>query len=473
MRLFNSFNKNNRDLAIVDDKNFKLTYAQTLNETNRIKKEIKQRSLILIISDNSIGFLISYIFCILNNHVAIILDSKTSRENLIKIFKNYQPNFIFLQNESSGIFKKFCKNGLIFFNQRLMKNNFKKKNKLNKDLSLLLPTSGSMGVAKFVKLSKENLKFNTNSIIKYLKIKKNDVAITNLPVGYSYMLSIINSHFEAGGSIITTKYSIIEKKFWEIIKKNKITSFNGVPYTYEILNRIGLKKLKVKSIKYFTQAGGKIEKNLLIKILDFCKKNKLKFFSMYGQTEASPRISYLQPKFSNKKIGSIGKAIPGNKIYLVNKKREKITKPFSEGEIACEGKNVFIGYSKNYKDLINNNNKKFVLYTGDLGYFDNEGFFYITSRVNKVAKIFGYRIDTGALENFMSQKGYKIKCLSNNKKIFIFTEKKYKKETLVTTISKESNLHIDTFELIKLKKFPRTSNNKINYNELNQKYVKL
>ena len=127
MRLFNSFNKNNRDLAIVDDKNFKLTYAQTLNETNRIKKEIKQRSLILIISDNSIGFLISYIFCILNNHVAIILDSKTSRENLIKIFKNYQPNFIFLQNESSGIFKKFCKNGLIFFNQRLMKNNFKKK----------------------------------------------------------------------------------------------------------------------------------------------------------------------------------------------------------------------------------------------------------------------------------------------------------------------------------------------------------
>jgi len=296
MKLFKSFHKNNKNIAVVDENNFQLTYAQILEEINKIKKKVKQRSLILILSDNSIGFLISYIFCILKNHVAIILDPKTSEKNKLKIFKSFQPNFVFLNKENINIFKKVCKTKYFFFNQCLMANNERIKNKINNDLCLLLPTSGSMSSVKFVKLSKTNIKFNTESIIKYLKINKKDISITNLPAGYSYMLSIINSHFQAGGSIIISKYSVVEKKFWQIIEKNKITSFNGVPYTYEIINRIGLDKLKIKSLKYFTQAGGKIEKKLLIKIINFCKKNKIKFFSMYGQTEASPRISYLDPK---------------------------------------------------------------------------------------------------------------------------------------------------------------------------------
>jgi len=473
MKLFKSFHKNNKNIAVVDENNFQLTYAQILEEINKIKKKVKQRSLILILSDNSIGFLISYIFCILKNHVAIILDPKTSEKNKLKIFKSFQPNFVFLNKENINIFKKVCKTKYFFFNQCLMANNERIKNKINNDLCLLLPTSGSMSSVKFVKLSKTNIKFNTESIIKYLKINKKDISITNLPAGYSYMLSIINSHFQAGGSIIISKYSVVEKKFWQIIEKNKITSFNGVPYTYEIINRIGLDKLKIKSLKYFTQAGGKIEKKLLIKIINFCKKNKIKFFSMYGQTEASPRISYLDPKYSKKKLGSVGKAIPGNNIYLTDESDKKITKPYSVGEIICKGKNIFMGYSKNYKDLNKKNEQNFKLKTGDLGYFDCEGFLYITGRKNKIVKIFGNRIDIEVLENQMNDKGYNIKCLSDDKKIFIFVEKKYKKKTLIETISKISNLHKDSFELVKLKYFPRTSNNKISYNELNKKYVKL
>jgi len=323
-----------------------------------------------------------------------------------------------------------------------------------------------MGSIKFVKLSRNNLKINTDSIINYLKINNKDSAITNLPISYSYMISVINTHLEAGGSIIISKYSLIEKKFWKILKNSKVTSFNGVPYTYEMLIRIGIKNIKINSLKYLTQAGGKLEKNKLKEIINFCKKHNIKFFSMYGQTEASPRISYLKPEFSEKKIGSIGKGLSGNKIYIINDTGKKILEPYVEGEIICEGKNVFMGYSKNYNDLNRPNEKNYKLKTGDLGFFDKDGFFFITSRISRITKIFGNRIDLGDLESLMKQKGYKVVCLSDNKKIFIFIEKKYNKTNLINTISQITNLNISSFKLIKLKYFPRTSNNKVSYSEL-------
>ena len=466
MRLFKSFNKYKDNIAIIDREYSDLSYKQVLTETNKIKKKIKNKSLILIVSENSLGSLLAYIFCIINNHVGIILDSKTSKQNIIKIFKSYQPNYVFLSKKTKSIFKKICLEKYTFFDQSLMKNKINKKKKLNKNLSLLLSTSGSMGSIKFVKLSRNNIKHNTDSIISYLKINKKDSAITNLPISYSYMLSVINTHFEVGASIVISKYSLIEKKFWETLKNSKVTSFNGVPYTYEILTKIGIKNIKIETLRYLTHAGGKLEKDKLKEIIKFCKKNNLKFFSMYGQTEASPRISYLKPEFSQKKIGSIGKGIPGSKIYIIDNTSKKIIKPFVEGEIICEGKNVFMGYSNNYKDLKKANEENYKLKTGDLGFVDKDGFLYITSRISKIAKIFGNRVDLGALESLMSQKGYKVVCLSDNKKVFIFIEKKYNKTNLINTISKITNLNINSFELTKLKNLPRTANNKISYHEL-------
>jgi len=466
MGLFRAFNKYKNNIAIIDKEHSDLTYKQVLKESNKIKKKIKIKSLILIISENTLGSLLAYIFCIINNHVAIIIDSKTDKKNILKVFKNYEPNYIFLSKEIKTIFNKKCLEKYSFFDQILLKNKINKKKKLNKNLSVLLSTSGSMGSIKFVKLSRNNLKINTDSIINYLKINNKDSAITNLPISYSYMISVINTHLEAGGSIIISKYSLIEKKFWKILKNSKVTSFNGVPYTYEMLIRIGIKNIKINSLKYLTQAGGKLEKNKLKEIINFCKKHNIKFFSMYGQTEASPRISYLKPEFSEKKIGSIGKGLSGNKIYIINDTGKKILEPYVEGEIICEGKNVFMGYSKNYNDLNRPNEKNYKLKTGDLGFFDKDGFFFITSRISRITKIFGNRIDLGDLESLMKQKGYKVVCLSDNKKIFIFIEKKYNKTNLINTISQITNLNISSFKLIKLKYFPRTSNNKVSYSEL-------
>ena len=108
-----------------------------------------------------------------------------------------------------------------------------------------------------------------------------------------------------------------------------------------------------------------------------------------------------------------------------------------------------------------------------MGFFDKDGFFFITGRISRIAKIFGNRIDLDDLESLMSQKSYKVFCLSDNNKIFIFIEKSYNKLNLINTISKVTNLNISSFKLIKLKYFPRTSNNKVSYSELKKNYDRL
>ena len=106
MGLFKSFNKYNKNTAIIDKEYSNLSYKQVLTETNKIKKKIKNKSLILIVSENSLGTLLAYIFCIINNHVGIIIDSKTTNQNIVKIFKNYQPNFVFLSKKTKSSLKK-------------------------------------------------------------------------------------------------------------------------------------------------------------------------------------------------------------------------------------------------------------------------------------------------------------------------------------------------------------------------------
>ena len=127
MGLFKSFNKYNKNTAIIDKEYSNLSYKQVLTETNEIKKEIKNRSLILIVSENSLGSLLAYIFCIVNNHVGIIIDSKTTNQNILKIFKNYQPNYVFLSKKTKSIFDKICSEKYTFFDQSLMKNKINKK----------------------------------------------------------------------------------------------------------------------------------------------------------------------------------------------------------------------------------------------------------------------------------------------------------------------------------------------------------
>ena len=339
----------------------------------------------------------------------------------------------------------------------------KKENlyKINDQLMILISTSGSIGEPKFVKLSLNNIMVNTQSIISYLSLKSFDRAITTMPLSYSYGFSIINTHLYCGGSIVPNNFSLVDRNFWELYSKSKPTNINGVPFFYEMINKIGVEKILKHKPRFITQAGGKIKKEIFRKIASKCLENKISFYLMYGQTEAGPRISYHKVKKSdlNEPNITIGKPIPGGKLFLRDNNNFLIKNKNVKGNIIYEGKNIFGGYAKSCLDLSSFDNKT-ELKTGDTGYQDKNGKFFISGRKSRFIKIYGYRLNLDYFEEKLNSNGLNVACVGVNEKLYIFSLK---------TNSKLKNfidLPKNAYKIILLKEFPLNDNGKISYSNL-------
>ena len=177
---------------------------------------------------------------------------------------------------------------------------------LHPDLRVLLSTSGSTRSPKLVRLTARNVLSNAEAIVEYLGIDSGERAIGSLPIPYSYGMSVLHSHLRAGASIAFTPHSVIRPEFWEDVRRHEVTSFAGVPYAYAMLERIGMRDMDLPSLRCMTQAGGRLDPEVALRYAA-----RTRFFVMYGQTEASPRIAYVPPERLAEKAGSIGIAIPG------------------------------------------------------------------------------------------------------------------------------------------------------------------
>jgi len=417
--LFNNFYKFSNSTALIDEKYEKITYSTLIRCSDEIKSKLKSKSVAVLISNNNADFIYGYIaFLKKKNIISILVDISLSKEFILDVISSYKPNYILCPKSLNFGLEKLQTVYELLSYKIYETNNIKHKN-LNFKNFLLISTSGTTRNPKFVRLSENNILDNVNKIIKYLKIKKGNKTITTLPMGYSYGLSILNSHLVAGSTVILNNKTVIDKNFWNVIKKYKVNSFGGVPEFYEYLKRIDFEKCITKSIKYLTQAGGKLEEKTLGYFGKICKKNKVKFYVMYGQAEASPRMTYLKWEKFFSKINSIGKPLKGYKIKLVDKNRKVINKTNTKGEIMFSGRNVSLGYAKNFKDLTKGDENKRTLFTGDLAIKDRENYLYIVGRKNRIIKLFGKRFDLDDIENFFKSKGIKAKCKFNNSKIIL------------------------------------------------------
>ena len=462
--IFDSLNKYKNNIAIINQQE-KITYNLLNDLTEKIN--FGQNKLILILSDNNIETVILYVSAIKSKSSVYLIDNKCDDKFLNRTIKSYKPDIIAFPKKKNINNKGYYSTST--FRGYIIKNKKNKNKKYpNKNLALLLTTSGTTGTQKLVKLSYKNISSNASSISQYLGLTRNDCSITTLPIFYSYGLSVINSHLYSGSKIILSKSSILESNFWKCVKRFRVTNISMVPFFFDILKKINFDRYGIKTLRFVTVAGGKLDLVSEKYFNKFFFKRKIKLIKMYGATEASPRISYLKPKFNNKKIGSIGKVIPGGNLHIEDKKGKKILKPHITGYITYSGPNVFMGYSFSRDDLITDDTPKY-LNTGDLGYFDKDGFFFITGRTKRFAKIFGHRINLDEIENTNKALGFQNATISDDKKIIIFLKKKDKNKS-TKKVLENININSAYVKFVYISKFPVNSSNKINYEKLKSIY---
>ena len=281
-------------------------------------------------------------------------------------------------------------------------------------------TSGSTGKPKGVMLSHKNLIANTSSILSYLNISAEDRMLVVLPFYYCYGLSLLHTHLRSGGAIVLNNSFIFLGRVIKDLLDYKCTGFAGVPSHFQILLRKSdsFKKTAFPALRYVTQAGGGLATTFIDEFLESFPN--VKFYVMYGQTEATARLSYLAPETYKLKKGSIGKGIPGVELKVINNNNEDV-KPGETGEIIARGDNIMMGYYPN-KMCANKVVKNGWLYTGDLGTVDTDGYIYLTARKKEIIKIRGKRISPIEIETVIQELPEVIFCMIEGQKDEILGE---------------------------------------------------
>jgi acyl-CoA synthetase (AMP-forming)/AMP-acid ligase II len=270
-------------------------------------------------------------------------------------------------------------------------------------LAILLSTSGSTGSAKLVRLSGANLQANAASIASYLELTDAERAITTLPLSYSYGLSILNSHLDAGAALVLTDESVSTPAFRALVEREGVTSLAGVPHSYELMERSGLLAKLPGSVRTLTQAGGRMAPEMVETVMRRAREHGARLFVMYGQTEASPRIAYLPPEELEQHLGCIGRAIPGGELWVEDGEGRR--QPLgAEGELIYRGPNVMMGYASSRADLAGPAGGD-LLRTGDLAVEVEPGLFRITGRSSRFVKPFGLRVSLDELETRCREAG--------------------------------------------------------------------
>jgi len=327
---------------------------------------------------------------------------------------------------------------------------------IHPDLPVLLSTSGTTGSPKMVRLSHQNIASNARSIVEYLQITSSDKAITTLPFNYSYGMSVINSQLQAGAQLVLTESSLLTREFWDTFNRHAVTSFAGVPYTFQMLHRLDPRKLGLTSLRTLTQAGGHLAPRWMTYFQELAQERHWRFVVMYGQTEASPRISYVPPERLSEKIGSIGVAIPGGHLSLAE-----------DGELIYEGKNVMMGYALNRSDLSLPDELHGRLCTGDLARMDDDGFVFLMGRMKRFAKIHGNRVSLDDIEQRLEQLlSVPVAVTGNDERIKVYVTSPGDLEQAKVIMTGTYRLHATTFVVHAIDALPLNASGKKDYGGL-------
>ena len=437
-------------VAFIDENSKFTTYFQLSQKVEYVvgKHFNFKRKLVVVEASKSLDTVIFYLACLKTGNPVLLVDFELDETLKQSLYYVYQPKMIV------SCSAKDCSI-----------NSFAASRNLEEDLAVLLSTSGTTGTPKLVKLSHKNIQSNAESICDYLRMGSEDRAVSLLAFHYSYGLSILNSHLNCFGSILLTSYSVMNREFWKLFKEHSVNSIAGVPYIYQILEKLRFNRMNLPSLRYLTQAGGKLSPALVETFSKWSAEKEVNFYVMYGQTEATARITYLSPEIVSRKPSSIGQAIPGGQLNLVDGDGKFITKSGIEGELVYQGPNVMLGYAESLADL-ELSQPAIELFTGDIAKFDDDGDFYIVGRTKRFIKMYGLRINLDQVELLLSDNGYECACGGTDDQLIIVCKGEESKRLLANLIANKFKLNVNNVSVKLVEELARTSSGKLDYKKI-------
>ena len=434
--------------AVIDHDGRAISFNDLRERADRIAERLGQtRRLVFVEASNTIDSLAAYVACLRGRH-PVHLFGHQSAPHLEALIEAYRPNAV-LRLNGSEIDLRWIHRGTV---------------DLHPALSVLLSTSGSTGSPKFVKLSHRNIESNTQAIAQYLALDSSERAMTTLPFHYSYGMSVVNAHLLCGGALSLTNYSVTDAKFWDAFRKTGATSFAGVPYTFEALNQSEFTFENLPTLRYATQAGGRLNPALISHFARLSSARGWRFVVMYGQTEAAPRIAYLTPDLVEAFPHSIGVPIPGGRIELLGDDGREIVEVDRPGQIAYSGPNVMMGYAERPEDLAIDETPARLL-TGDVGCRNAQGLSYIVGRTSRFVKPFGTRLNLDDVEARLQADVAGAKCAGDDQRIVIAVGPGQREAGVgaAAHIARSAKMPQFLFEVIEFPELPRLPSGKIDY----------
>ncbi|MGE0078217.1 MAG: AMP-binding protein [Bacteroidales bacterium] len=462
--LFDIDRKSSDSVAAIDDRGGIITYGQILYFYESIAKIIDTREVIFCLCENTIGSLVGYISFYQNKDVVLLLGASIDRELLSELIFIYKPSYLWFPERLINEFNVDVVTRNYGF---LLAKTSNKKYPIHEDLSLLLTTSGSTGSPKLVRYKYGNIECNAKAVAEVFNWTADERAICELPMQYSMGLNVINSHLYSGGTVLLVSNSLTSPFFWKFIREQKGTSFTGVPFSYEILNKLRFTQMSLPYLKTIAAGGGKLSDNLFVKLSEYAQINGKRFFATFGTTETSARMSYLPPDLAMSKTGSVGIPIPRSEMFLINELGNRIDESNIEGELCYRGSNVTMGYAFCKEDLAKGDEFNGEYRTGDIARKDLDGFFYILGRKKRFLKLFGLRVSLDQCERLINEKFQtECGCTGDDNRMDIFIENSAITEDVKSFISYKTKLPPSVFNVMFIESLPRNTSKKIIYSLL-------
>ena len=454
-----------KKVAIKDDSGYSLTYRDICAAIREFNALEIPRSVIFCLCENCAGSLIGYLAFENNGQVPLLLGvglDKGLRERLEEL---YTPGFYWIPKRMTEEFKG--KSVFSAYGYTLIKTGYDSY-PLNASLSMLLTTSGSTGSPKLVRHKYGNLEANAENVAKVFGWTADEVGICDLPMNYTMGLNVINSHLVVGASVLMVKANLMDPDFWEFIRVNGGTSFCGVPFSYEVMRRVGFDKMDLPKLFTLAEGGGKLTDKMFRWVASYAKKSGKRFCATFGTSETSARMAFLDPERALEKVGSMGKAIPNGELFLIDEVKNEdgsVT-----GELGYRGPNVTMGYALSREDLLKGDEFCGEYHTGDIARRDSEGFYFIIGRKGRFLKLFGLRVSLDETERILKTQypDADIVCTGDDKQMRIFITSKELKEDIIPFISGKTNLHSSAFRVFVVDKIPRNDYGKVKFAELDQ-----